>query len=122
MNANDYIKNCLKTESLNSDQRINPNFLRILHGSLGLVTESAELQDTLKKHLFYGKILDRVNLKEEIGDVLWYCSILLDALDTNYEEVMERNIEKLKARYGEKFSEEKAINRNLDVEREILEK
>jgi mRNA-degrading endonuclease RelE of RelBE toxin-antitoxin system len=32
------------------------------------------------------------------------------------------NIEKLKERYGDKFSSEMAINRNLDAERQILEK
>jgi len=34
---------------------------------------------------------------------------------------MERNINKLKARYPDKFSQEKALNRNLDIERDILE-
>ena len=32
------------------------------------------------------------------------------------------NINKLKARYGDKFSSERAINRDLETEREILEK
>lgn len=32
------------------------------------------------------------------------------------------NTNKLKARYPEKFTEDKAINRNLDKEREVLEK
>ena len=35
--------------------------------------------------------------------------------------VMENNITKLKARYGDKFSEEKAENRDLDTERKILD-
>ena len=37
------------------------------------------------------------------------------------EEIMQRNIEKLKARYPEKFTQEKALSRNLDAERNILE-
>ena len=94
----------------------------LLHSSLGLVTEAGEFQDMLKKHIFYGRELDLVNLKEEIGDILWYCAIALEALDADFESVMQTNIDKLKARYPDKFSSERAINRNLDKEREILEK
>lgn len=93
----------------------------LLHASMGLVTEAGEFQDMLKKHLYYGRELDTVNLREEIGDLLWYCAIALNALDTDFQAVMQTNIDKLKARYPEKFTEEKAENRDLDKERKILE-
>lgn len=41
-------------------------------------------------------------------------------IDTN--KALENNIAKLKARYPEKFTQEAALNRNLDAEREQLEK
>jgi NTP pyrophosphatase (non-canonical NTP hydrolase) len=94
----------------------------LLHASMGLVTEAGEFQDALKKHFFYGKELDLVNLKEEIGDCLWYCAVALDALGTDFEAVMQTNINKLNARYPEKFSEDQAINRDVAAEREILKK
>ena len=93
----------------------------LLHAAIGMQTEAAEFSDMLKKHIFYGKPLDKVNLKEELGDQLWYIAMALRALDTTFEAVMERNIEKLKARYPDKFTEELAENRDLDKEREILE-
>lgn len=62
-----------------------------------------------------------MNLKEELGDLLWYVSQAMDELDTTYEIEMSRVIRKLKARYPEKFTEENAENRNLTKEREILE-
>jgi NTP pyrophosphatase (non-canonical NTP hydrolase) len=96
-------------------------FHDLLHASMGLVTEAGEFQDMLKKHIYYGRELDEVNLKEEIGDVLWYCAIALEALGTDFESVMQTNIDKLKARYPEKFTEESANNRDLDTERQILE-
>jgi hypothetical protein len=37
------------------------------------------------------------------------------------KEVMDINIKKLEARYPEKFTEDKAINRDLEAERKILE-
>ena len=93
----------------------------LLHAAIGMQTESAEFSDMLKKHLFYGKPLDRVNLAEEIGDQMWYCALALRTLGTNFESVMDRNIEKLKARYPDKFTEELAENRDLAKERAILE-
>jgi NTP pyrophosphatase (non-canonical NTP hydrolase) len=94
----------------------------LLHAAMGLTTESGEFMDALKKHVFYGKPLDKVNLKEEVGDLLWYCALALHALDSSFEEVMATNIAKLKARYPDKFEESQAINRDLDKERGILEK
>lgn len=95
--------------------------LDLIHASMGLVTEAGEFQDMLKKHLYYGRELDMVNLKEEAGDLLWYCAIALQALGTDFESVMQTNIDKLKARYPEKFTEESANNRDLETERQILE-
>jgi NTP pyrophosphatase (non-canonical NTP hydrolase) len=126
MDSKDYIKDAIKTESTDfksMDERLSKDGLkRLLHAGMGLSTEAGEFLDALKKHIFYGKELDRVNLAEEMGDVFWYCAIVASELGINFEEVMDKNIQKLKARYGEKFSEEKAETRNLDKERDILEK
>lgn len=46
-----------------------------MHVMFGLRTETAEIEDALKKHRFYGKPLDVVNIKEEIGDLLWYIAV-----------------------------------------------
>ncbi len=94
---------------------------RLFHYFVGIGTESGELLDALKKAIIYGKTLDKVNLKEEIGDVLWYVARALDVLNLTFEEVMDVNINKLKARYGEKFTEYAALNRDLEKERKVLE-
>ncbi len=95
--------------------------LNLLHAAMGISTESGELMDAFKRKIFYGKDLDVVNVKEEIGDLMWYVAILLRELDLDFEELLQINIDKLKARYPEKFTEERALNRDLDKEREILE-
>jgi hypothetical protein len=41
--------------------------------------------------------------------------------NTDISSILDKNIDKLRARYGDKFSSEKAINRNLEVEKQILE-
>jgi len=125
MNSRDYIKDATRTESTDFSS-MNTRFTedgtkRLLHAGIGLSTEAGEFLDALKKHIFYGKELDRVNLAEEMGDMFWYLAIACDELGVEFESLMERNIAKLKARYGEKFTEERAEKRDLNTEREILE-
>lgn len=95
--------------------------LKIEHAAYGLVTEAGEILDALKKHKIYGKPLDLVNLKEEAGDVLWYLARLATAAGFSFEEAMQANIAKLSKRYGEKFSEASALNRDTEAERKVLE-
>ena len=125
MNTTEYIKNACKTESNDFSQigaRISDEgTIRLMHGAIGLTTEAGEFIDALKKHVFYGKELDRVNLKEEMGDMFWYLAIIADELDVDFSEIMNTNIKKLKARYGEKFSDQSAEVRDLKKERTILE-
>ncbi len=126
MNTQDFVKNAIKTESRNFDEiggRMSEvRNQRLLHAGIGLATEAGEFLDALKKHVFYGKELDTVNLSEEMGDIFWYCALIADELGVDFSKVMDTNIAKLKARYGEKFTEEKAENRDLTTERTILEK
>src|ERR1700721_4668157 len=75
----------------------------IIHAKLGIDSESGELADAIKKWLIYGKELDRENIKEECGDILWYISLMLRACKFTMEDCMVENIEKLKKRYPEKF-------------------
>lgn len=125
INSENYVENVLRSEAPINDAIIErmskPEVIRLLHSAMGLTTEAGEFLDMLKKHIYYGKPLDLVNAREEIGDSMWYVGLAIDVLKTTLDEVMTININKLKARYPEKFTEETAINRNLDVERKILE-
>jgi NTP pyrophosphatase (non-canonical NTP hydrolase) len=94
---------------------------RLLHGAIGLCTETGELQDQIKKHLMYKREFDRVNVIEECGDLLWYLALILDAVGGTIEDAMIRNVGKLRKRYPEKFTIERAVERDLDAERAALE-
>ena len=125
MEGREYVRNAIKTESKNFDEIGERLGLvqnqRLLHAGMGLATESGEFLDALKKHLFYGKELDKINLGEEIGDLFWYCAIIADELGLHFDEIMNQNINKLRTRYGDKFTEEKAQHRNIKAERKVLE-
>ena len=117
MNINEYLKESSRTcPDLGSDLN------NQLHMAVGASTEANELLDAYKKWFAYGKELDKINVSEEIFDCFWYLVNLCRMLDIDIEKELERNIEKLRARYPEKFTEYHANNRNLKKEREILEK
>lgn len=183
MKLSEYVELACVTESV--VEPIEGLDSRMLHGLMGMCTEAGEFIDALKRHLYYGKELDTVNLLEEVGDLCWYLAIICDVMDLNFEEevdkamalnddtecrpllfvaselnavcggnlvtmttqgqphvvtplfvlidelidelegswteICDKNIAKLKARYGEKFDAHKALNRDTDAEREILE-
>jgi NTP pyrophosphatase (non-canonical NTP hydrolase) len=120
----DYIKQAMRTNAPNDkavERLQNNKTVDILHAFMGLSTEANELLDMLKKHIFYGKEIDYVNTIEELGDIFWYAALICDSMHIDFEEVLHKNIEKLKKRYPEKFSNEKALNRDLEEERKVLE-
>lgn len=115
-----FAKSCTRTES-GAVPLGHTQLSRLLHAAMGIATEAGEFMDPLKKALFYGKEVDEVNLKEEIGDILWYIGIACDALDTTVELEMARVLAKLQVRYPDKFEDYLATNRDLAAERTVLE-
>ena len=87
----------------------------LMHAVMGLAGEAGEFTDAVKKHLVYGKELDKWNAREELGDLLWFVALAATTLGISLQEVAEENIAKLKLRYPEKYSDEKAAAR-LDKE------
>lgn len=108
-----YIEKVLRTKASNElpMTRMNDENMDFLHGAMGLSTEANEVLDIIKKHIFYGKPIDREDLMLECSDCLWYIGVILNRLGYSFQEVMDKNIEKLQKRYPEKFTEDKAINR-----------
>lgn len=162
-----------------------PHAQQVQHALLGLVTEVGELADCIKKHVVYGKELDKTNLMEECSDVFWYLNLymhekrlsstlvdwamvgeapkswdlvkaalfltaavsalvveevqksmtddevvgsvvgcLLDILSASgftLSDALTRNIDKLALRYGDKYSDYNALNRDTGAERVVLE-
>ena len=102
MNPTDYIAAAGRTNNMDYDviaQRIavgdpaggvygDDTIIDLIHASLGVVTESAELADMLKKHIFYGKPIDIVNIKEECGDILWYIAIICRRYNVSFEQLI----------------------------------
>jgi len=87
----------------------------LLTAALGLTAESGEFTEVVKKIILQGKPYNEDNvfhMKRELGDICWYLAQACMALDTTYDEIIEMNVDKLKARYpGGEFDVHKSENR-----------
>lgn len=102
---------------------LGPAYLQAMIASNGGTNEQGEISDILKATIEYGKgPIDPVHLTEEIGDALWRLSQLADAFGIKLEDCMRANIEKLRKRYPDTFSDYLANNRDLAAERNALER
>lgn len=69
---------------------------------LGLVGETGEIADKFKKiyrdknGVFSSE--DKQAIEKELGDVLWYISVVCSYLEISLQDVADGNIEKLKSR------------------------
>ncbi len=78
------------------------NIERLLTGAVGINSEGGEIMEIVKKLIFQGKKWDDetiFHLKRELGDVLWYVTQCLIALDVSIDEIVDMNVDKLKKRY-----------------------
>ncbi len=83
----------------------------LLMGVLGLVGESGEVADLIKKNRFQGHTLHTQQLIKELGDVRWYLEVLCIALGTTITDVEAKNVEKLRARYPNGFTSQLSVVR-----------
>ena len=88
---------------------------RLLTAALGLTAESGEFTEVVKKIILQGKPYNEENvfhMKRELGDICWYLAQACMALDTTFDEIIEMNVDKLKARYpGGEFDVHHSENR-----------
>ena len=106
MNVNEYQRLAMTT--------LNPELTKrdvLINSVMGLCGESGEAIDIVKKWMAQGHELDKAHLAKELGDIAWYLAETATALDIPLEEVLQRNIEKLRRRYPEGFSSQRSVNR-----------
>ena len=92
------------------------NVPRVLTSAIGMLAESGEFTEVLKKMIFQGKPLNdeqRFHMKRELGDILWYWIQGCMALGYTPDEVMDENIKKLEARYPNGFEVARSEKREV---------
>ena len=98
------------------DVQDNMNLPRVMTSAIGMLAESGEFTEVLKKMVFQGKEFNeenRFHMKRELGDILWYWIQGCIALGYTPDEVMDDNIKKLEARYPDGFEVARSEKREI---------
>ena len=119
MQGKEYVKLAMRTNDGNNTRRltkavnvdVSKDIGGILNACLGLSGEVGEFNDMIKKWVFHEKPLDEEHAKKEMGDVLWYVAMMCYSIGWDLDEIMQMNVDKLKARYPKGFDVELANNR-----------
>lgn len=106
MTGKEYQKLAMRTCNLPYDNKEG----RLHHAVFGLTSEAGEVAGILQK-VYQGHEFDKEHIKKELGDCLWMIAEACEALDLDMDDVMQTNIDKLKARYPEGFSADRSLHR-----------
>jgi len=82
---------------------------------IGLCGEVGEVAELIKKHLYHGKSLDKDMLAKEIGDVLWYLNYCASVFGLSMNDIAQKNVEKLMARYPNGFEPQRVATGDVEV-------
>lgn len=108
MTGNEYQK--LAARTMNHDLIKMQQESHALHGIVGEVGEIHSIyQKAYQGHEFTKETL--VHVKKEFGDLLWFIAEYCTVMGWELEEIMQMNIDKLKERFPEGFSEERSLHR-----------
>jgi NTP pyrophosphatase (non-canonical NTP hydrolase) len=86
---------------------------RLIIAALGLAGEAGEFANIVKKLTAHGHNISPEKLADELGDVMWYVAEAATACGLDLGEIAGQNVEKLRKRYPEGFSEERSIHREV---------
>lgn len=107
----------LSNSNIATDVKYNSSFKAVLN----INKYSLKMLDMLKKKIYYNKEIDLNMLNNYLLLIEVDIKYMLDSYNYRFESMLQINIDKLKARYKEKFNSLEAIDRDLDTERTILE-
>lgn len=77
-----------------------------------------ELVDIHKKNLAYGKEINWKSAEKHVQSIVYHLNHLLSKYGISIEECLQKNIDKLRVRFPDKFDAERAINKNADDEKQ----
>ncbi len=79
---------------------------RLMDAAAGLSEEAGEVLGLVRKHLFMEHPLDRERVTRELGDALWCLAAVATSLGFTLDDIASTNVDKLRRRYPEGYSDE----------------
>ena len=105
MNMNEYQNLAARTINKALDRK------QLTHHALhGMVSEIGEIHGLYQK-VYQGHEIDEEHLKKELGDLMWFVAEYATAQGWELDEVAQMNIDKLRKRFPDGFSEERSLHR-----------
>ena len=102
MDLEKYQKLCKRTAKPYENQT-----LALSNWGLGLVGEAGDVGSCIKKVIFHKNDGLKEGIKENLGDMMWYVSMICNEFGWSLKDVLNENFEKLKKRFPEGFDAEK---------------
>ena len=120
MTGNAYQRHAMRTNDEMSTARLELSIDKnskydmggIVMATMGLSGEVGELNDMIKKWIFHKSDMDITHAKKELGDIMWYIACMAESFGWSLDEIMQLNIDKLRARYPDGFNIDRANHRN----------
>ena len=108
MNFTEYQNLARRTQNIHLDPH-----QRLEHALFGLAAETGEIHRIFQK-VYQGHSITLADLIGEMGDLLWFTAELADVHGLTLDEIATHNIDKLRKRYPEGFSEDASLHREAD--------
>ena len=105
MTGNEYQALAARTINKNSTA-----YDQVCHALHGISAEAGEIH-ALHQKRYQGHNFNFDHEKKEVGDLLWFIAELCTARGWKLEDVMQDNIDKLRARYPDGFDADKSLHR-----------
>lgn len=100
----------------------NKIILDLLNMCMGNSIEANEVLGLLQKNVFFGVPFEKWKMIDELSDNLFYYVGIMKLIGTNFEEVMEANMVKLKSRYPDgRKNLNVFVNKNKEKEKELIQ-
>lgn len=90
------------------------------HALFGMASEVGEIHGIFQKH-FQGHSINYTELKQEIGDLLWFIAEFCTASGWDMEYIMQMNLDKIERRYPDGFEEKRSVERPEYIQGSIFE-
>lgn len=96
VNIKEYQEACEKTARVLDDKE-----KQICFWGLGIAGEAGDVASCIKKEIFHENKKVRGGIREGLGDVMWYVSMICNFYGWSLDEIMDENLAKLKERYDD---------------------
>ena len=85
----------------------------IMTWGLGISSEAGDVASCIKKTFAHGND-QKSGIRENVGDTFWYMAAICNFFGWDIEEIIGENMEKLKKRYPQGFTTQKAKRKMVD--------